>query len=403
MANKVVSVTKRIKTPEGLRYCPVVRNANGRIKQDAVLVNDSEERHPEGSYYISWLEGRKLCRVAVGRDASEAYNAQLRREQELASGIPVNGNNSGNASNSNGHADRTLAEAKQAYLAEVKITKKSKTYAAYSKSLAYFEESVGGSTLLSQVNRTHLVNFRGFLRDEKELSQRSVLNKFENVVTFLGNQGVVVLRPNKKGKMTVAGINPEDWPQTVDELPEIYEQEELDQLFASATADEKLWFQFFLMTGMREQEVQHAYWSDLNLQHAIVRVTYKPDRNWTPKAYKEREIPIPQSLVEALRPHKAKSNRTCNLIFPTAGCNPKLDFLDCLKRAAERAKLNPDDFYLHKFRATFATWSLWGGVDIRTVQSWLGHSDLESTMRYVRPARNAAVRSKVNEIFGGAQ
>jgi hypothetical protein len=56
MANKVVSVTKRIKTAEGLRYCPVARNANGRIKQDAVLVNGSEERHPEGSYYISWLE-----------------------------------------------------------------------------------------------------------------------------------------------------------------------------------------------------------------------------------------------------------------------------------------------------------------------------------------------------------
>jgi hypothetical protein len=94
--NKVVSVTKRIKTPEGLRYYPVVRNANGRIKQDAVLVNGSEERHPEGSYYISWLEGRKLRRVAIGRDATEAYNAQLRREQELASGIPVNGNGNGN-------------------------------------------------------------------------------------------------------------------------------------------------------------------------------------------------------------------------------------------------------------------------------------------------------------------
>ena len=34
---------------------------------------------------------------------------------------------------------------------------------------------------------------------------------------------------------------------------------------------------------------------------------------------------------------------------------PKLDFLDCLKAVAERAKLDSDGFWLHKFRATFAT------------------------------------------------
>jgi integrase len=59
----------------------------------------------------------------------------------------------------------------------------------------------------------------------------------------------------------------------------------------------------------------------------------------------------------------------------------------------------PEHFWLHKFRATFATWSLWANVDLRTVQSWLGHSDLESTMRYLKPSRVQQVREKVNEIF----
>jgi site-specific recombinase XerD len=53
----------------------------------------------------------------------------------------------------------------------------------------------------------------------------------------------------------------------------------------------------------------------------------------------------------------------------------------------------------HKFRATFATWSLWAGVDLRTVQQWLGHSDMESTMPYLKPSRSQQVREKVNEIF----
>jgi site-specific recombinase XerD len=82
-----------------------------------------------------------------------------------------------------------------------------------------------------------------------------------------------------------------------------------------------------------------------------------------------------------------------------AGCNPKLDFLDTLKAVADRAKLRKGNFWLHKFRATFATWSLWAGVDLRTVQQWLGHSDMESTMRYLKPSRSQQVRQKVNEIF----
>jgi len=107
----------------------------------------------------------------------------------------------------------------------------------------------------------------------------------------------------------------------------------------------------------------------LNLAGSIVRVTHKPDRGRTPKAYKEREIPIPPRLVKSLKAWKAKANKSCNLVFPTSECNPKLNFLDNLKAVAERAKLDPENFWLHKFRATFATRCLWAGVDLRRVQT----------------------------------
>jgi integrase/recombinase XerD len=190
-----------------------------------------------------------------------------------------------------------------------------------------------------------------------------------------------------------------DWPSYTEEEPEIYEQEELDKLLAACDTAERLWFEFFLMTGEREQEVMHCYWSDINFTAATVRVTHKPDLGWTPKAYKERTIPIPARLVDSLKAHRAKSDKACKLVFPTAGCRPKLNFLDCLKAVADRAKLHKENFWLHKFRATFATRCLWTGVDLRTVQQWLGHSDMESTMRYLKPSRSQHVRDKVNEIF----
>ncbi len=64
------------------------------------------------------------------------------------------------------------------------------------------------------------------------------------------------------------------------------------------TDEERLWFDFFLMTGMREQEVMYTYWSDMNLAASTIRVSQKPDRKWTPKAHNEREIPIPAKLGE---------------------------------------------------------------------------------------------------------
>jgi len=379
--NATVNLFKRVMTQNGLRYCPVVEAANGRIRPDVVMVNGHEERHPEGAYYISWYEGKRVKRLSVGKDAQEAKTRRLRKEAEL------NAINNGVAilpENGNGH--RSIAAAVAEFLDETKLTKKPKTLAAYTTALNYFSESCP-KLYLHDIERKDLLKFSAFLRDKKEQGPRSVYNKFENVMTFLKAQGIRGL----------AGKN--DWPRYVEEEPEIYEKEELDKLFKACNREERLWYEFFLMTGMSEQEVMHCAWADVNLTLSTVTVRYKPEYGFSPKNYKEREVPIPAKLVKSLRAWKAKSDKTCGLVFPTAGCKPKLDFLDCLKVCAERAKFNKDNFWLHKFRATFATWHLRQGHDLRTVQQWLGHSDLESTLRYLKPARSESVRDKVNDTF----
>ena len=376
-----VNLTKRVQTADGLRYCPVVESANGRVKPDLVLVNGKQERHPEGAYYLEWREKGRRVRLSVGKDAQEAAARRQRKAAELNA---LNNGVSVMPENSNGQ--RSVAAAVAQFLEETELTKKPKTLAAYTTALNYFTESCR-KMYLQEIERHDLLKFAGFLRDEKKQSPRSVYNKFETVMAFLKANGIRGL------------VGKNDWPRYTEEEPEMYDQEDLDKLFNACDEEERLWFEFFLMTGMREQEVMHLYWSDINFAASTVRVSHKPDRNWTPKAYKEREIPIPTKLAKKLKAWKAKSDKSCDLVFPTSGCNPKLDFLDCLKVCAERAELDRDNFFLHKFRSTFATRCLWAGVDIRTVQQWLGHSDMESTMRYLKPARNQAVQDKVNDIF----
>jgi integrase/recombinase XerD len=299
---------------------------------------------------------------------------------ELASTVGSNGSSPNDGC-------KPLSVAVEDFLEDMKLSRKPKTHAAYKTALNYFTESCP-KPYVEDIERRDMLKFAAFLRDEKEQAPRSVHNKFENVMSFLKAQGVRGL------------VGKNDWPRYTEEEPEVYEQAELDTLFGACDTEERLWFEFFLMTGMREQEVMHIHWFDVNLRASTVKVSHK--RDWTPKAYKEREIPIPEKLVASLQAAKAKHDKSCGLVFPTAGCRPKLDFLDCLKACAERAKLKKEDFWLHKFRATFATWHLWNGVDLRTVQQWLGHSDMESTMRYLKPSRSQATKDKVNATFAGS-
>jgi len=345
------------------------------------LVNDKEERHPEGAYYLEWRDGAKRIRLSVGKDPADAGARRLRKEADLNA---VNNGVKVTPEDRNGRTP--LMTAVTEYLEETKLSKKPKTFAAYNTALAYFVESCP-KPYVQDIDRKDLLSFAAFLRDEKEQAPRSVYNKFENLMTFLKADGVRGL------------IGKNDWPRFVEEEPEVYEREDLDKVFAVCSAEERHWYEFFLMTGMRKQEVMHCSWGDINMARSTVTVRYKPEYGFSPKNYREREIPIPAKLVTQLKKLKGKRDENCGLVFPTAGCKPKMDFLDGLKIVAKRAKLKKESFWLHKFRATFATWSLWAGVDLRTVQQWLGHSDIESTMRYLKPSRSEQVREKVNEIF----
>lgn len=384
-----VNLTKRIRTSVGSRYCPVVLAKNGRIKPDIVLVNGEEERHTEGAYYIEWRERGKRVRLSVGKNPAGADAQRLRKEAELeavARGVKVV---------SDKKPGRSVAAAIEKYLDEVKQKQRRNkpgnlnrhsTHGCYSTALNYFTESCHRVNL-EDITRDDLLKYTSFLMDEKNNGAHSAYNKLGIVVAFLKAQGIRGL------------ILKGDWPKFTKEEPEVYEEEELDALFAACNDEERLWFEFFLMTGMREQEVMHTFWKDVNFNASTISVSHKPSLNWTPKSYKARTVPVPAKLVKILKARKAKAEPGCPLVFSTSGCRVKRDFWDCLKAVVRRTGLEEEKFWLHKFRSTFATRMLWAGIDLRTVQLWLGHSDIESTMRYLKPSRSQETHAKVNKIF----
>jgi hypothetical protein len=96
----------------------------------------------------------------------------------------------------------SLVGAVTTYLAEIQLTKKPKTLAAYTTALDYCLESCKAQHV-TEIDRRHMLEFTAFLRDEKEQMPRSVYNKFENVMTFL--------KANKVRDI----VGKTDWPDAV--------------------------------------------------------------------------------------------------------------------------------------------------------------------------------------------
>ncbi len=161
--------------------------------------------------------------------------------------------------------------------------------------------------------------------------------------------------------------------------PPTYSAGVLDKIFAECEDTERAMFAALYLTGLRKDELAHLTWNDLDLKRATLRLTAK--EGFAPKDYEEREIPMPEDLVAILK----KLPRTSTWVFPSRkgrrlGRN---EMLRRLKAVAKRVGVK--DATLHRFRHTYATRLLENGSDIVTVQDLLGHSDLDTTRKYLSP------------------
>jgi integrase/recombinase XerD len=378
-----VNITRRVKIEgKGLQFCKIVYGAGGKIKPDWVIVNGLEEHHPEaGPYYLDFRQNGKRTRRAGGLTAAEATQAAEQQKALLLShraatkaGIRL--------PEPEVTGGRSLRDAVDTYLLEIEAHRKPKTHAAYSTALKYFLESTRKQTL-EELIRTDMLSFMTHLRKNNQ-SARSVWNKFSNVMGFL-----------KWAKINL-GIGKNDWPKYTEEEVDNYSPKELDAFFHACDETETAWFKFFRFTAMREQEVMYSDWSNIDFERKVVTVRENKQFGWTPKEDKGREIPIPSELVDLLKAWKTKSDRTCGLVFPTAGCKPKLDFLDECKAIAKRAGLT-GDFYLHKFRSTRTTeWARACSTDDAMRMS--GHSDYESFKRYLGKQKIDVLQQQIEKM-----
>ena len=116
------------------------------------------------------------------------------------------------------------------------------------------------------------------------------------------------------------------------------------------------------------------------------------------KGNKERRVPLPQPVLDALR-RMWKTHHNPRWLFPNrAGTRPvTYDVLARTLAAAARAAGIRRRVTPHMLRHSYATRLLENGVDLRTIQILLGHQSISSTLIYTHLTE--PIRAKLKNVL----
>ena len=159
------------------------------------------------------------------------------------------------------------------------------------------------------------------------------------------------------------------------------------------------------MTGLRQGELRGLRWGavDWTAQRVLVARNIVRGRETSPKSRKSRSVPLaPQVAAELKALHEGTDWKGADhpvFADPRTG-EPvaRTPMMERYRKALEAAGLDVA-FRMHDLRHTMGTSLAMAGVDIVTIQAYLGHSDLATTRRYMHYAPAADEAARIGAAF----
>jgi integrase len=397
MANMNVTLLWRCKTDFGWRRYPALFAKNGRPRKGIVQVAGREICYPVGRFQLRYYTGSRQIFADAGENPTDALNACHQMELKLAAKAAAD--DAGIQIVEDAPRRRSVASAFRDFLESVENRGKLEAKEVYELAGREFL-ACAGKVFVDEITREDLEKHQRRMRDQG-YSDRTIHNRHANVRAFLNWLGLDVKK--------LAGKRPQ-YEKTV---PEAYTLSEMKSFFAFAAKKPKLalTYEIMLKCGLREQEGMYLEWANVDLENGKCLVRSNPRFGFKVKDKEQREVPIERDLLATLKKTRKKYPLQ-RLVTGTASDKPHTHLLRALKRLVNKAGLqcgacpgcrrtkDPEceRWFLHKFRATYVTNLLRGGMDLRTVMKYSGHSDLESVQRYLSPADDESARGIVNRV-----
>ena len=190
-------------------------------------------------------------------------------------------------------------------------------------------------------------------------------------------------------------------------LPSVLSREEVNSIMSKvATFHNFVFLSTIYSCGLRLQEGLFLQVSDIDGKRKLIHVHRG-------KGAKDRYVPLPDSTYALLRRYWV-THRNPRLIFPALGRGCNLGPTSLAPMAIESvqgafrgakiaAGIRKRQVSIHTLRHSYATHLLEAGVNIRAIQRYLGHSQLETTMVYLHLTNKGQEDAYgiINEVMKG--
>lgn len=332
----------------------------------------------------------------------------------------------------NVNANVTVCDYVKEWLDEVKLNDiESTTYVSYvyraKHILNYFEST---NPRLADITPRMLDKFFKYLRlkgktnqktREKEAmsvrSVRSVKSIFHSIFEQASVDGIITINPVKS--VSVKGKKNSDYSEDMLFLTETECQELL--LFLNSPDNPE--FNFLLPIaflgiyyGLRRSEILGLKWSAIDyerklihIRHTIVRIKDIEARDSTKTKSSHRDLALFQTAEKCLQRVKENQNEEKEywgnsyknkegyIFTKEDGSLYDPNYISKIFSKATRAFGRPE-ITLHKLRHTCASLLIDKGWDVKRVQYWLGHSDIQTTLNIYAHYNTAKINSSANDL-----
>jgi integrase len=158
-------------------------------------------------------------------------------------------------------------------------------------------------------------------------------------------------------------------------------------------------------TGLRQGELRGLRWSSVDFARSTVHVVegVTRGRRSSPKGRRRRTVPLAPPAAAALLELRASSEWTApdDPVFACPSTGRPMARAGLMARYHEAlvAAGLPATFSFHDLRHTFGTTMARAGVEVGTIQAWLGHADLATTQLYMHYAPQAEDAARIAAAF----
>lgn len=320
-----------------------------------------------------WVRGREFRRALGTDDAHVAVAAAERLALGVITG-KLREAVEGVAESAAAGGPPTVSAVAEAYYAD------GKARGLREKSLAWLKWQQGvacaalGSLNMRSVRRSHITD----CLEAHKGSKRGLVQYLRGVFKFALEAGNLDRNP-------AAGVRVRD--PSAGRIPEIFCGEkrraayltpEQVALYRKAFASTPIELPFLLgiYAGLRIAEILHLEWSQVGLDSGVIHIC--SNGQWQTKSGRARSVPIHDELRFALDAVADKTGLVCP--SPKGFRWTVMNLAKAEAVICEREGVRPCP--RHVWRHTFAVAAASAGIPLTTIQAWLGHASLSTTMLY---------------------